>query len=241
MIGSGLAAGALGGAILGHVLTPTQTKVIEQAPSSSSSGSSSSGSNDSGGDRIIIINNGQPMNVSEFNGTTTVINPAGQATNAAATVATTNTPLAPMAGETDSNATSTDTSSSVAAASTPAPGGIICVPTRLNETDPNDPTKMVEVEKIACYPAPPPPPQAPPAGAQIDPTVSPAAGPEAGGGAASSLTSNQANMSPIPMATNEKLSDGQMPLKSSAQGNGMFGCGLLIVTALSGVSHWLLL
>ena len=42
----------------------------------------------------------------------------------------------------------------------PAPGGIICVPFRLNETDPNDASKMIEVEKIACYPAPPPPPPA---------------------------------------------------------------------------------
>lgn len=45
----------------------------------------------------------------------------------------------------------------------PAPGGVICVPVRVNETDPNDATKMIEVEKVACYPAPPPPP--PPAAA----------------------------------------------------------------------------
>uniref|UniRef100_A0A034W6Q7 Uncharacterized protein n=1 Tax=Bactrocera dorsalis TaxID=27457 RepID=A0A034W6Q7_BACDO len=37
----------------------------------------------------------------------------------------------------------------------PAPGGIICVPVRVPEPDPADNTKTIEVEKIACYPAPP--------------------------------------------------------------------------------------
>ncbi|XP_061398312.1 nascent polypeptide-associated complex subunit alpha, muscle-specific form-like [Musca vetustissima] len=163
--GSGLAAGAIGGAILGHVLTPTQTKVVEQAPAA--------GNAAGGGDRVIIINNtGQPINATDANGAT-VINAGGAAAPAAATgdaaaAAAPMAPLAPlapmaaademnnttlappMAGAGDANATTAEQPPA------PAPGGIICVPVRVNATDPNDASKMMEVEQIACYPAPPP-------------------------------------------------------------------------------------
>lgn len=117
-----------------------------------------------GQDRIIIINNGVPVEANA-NGTTVI--------NAAAPAAPL-TPMAPM------NATQTDAAAPPAqlapfspenaaqaqngttdGAAAPPPGGIICVPTKVNETDPADSTKMIEVEKIACYPAPPAPAAAP--------------------------------------------------------------------------------
>lgn len=62
------------------------------------------------------------------------------------TNANTNSPVSPDINASPSNAET----------ATPAPGGIICVPIRVAEPSPEDSTKMVEVEKIACYPAPPP-------------------------------------------------------------------------------------
>uniref|UniRef100_A0A1A9WZJ9 Mucin-like domain-containing protein n=1 Tax=Glossina brevipalpis TaxID=37001 RepID=A0A1A9WZJ9_9MUSC len=38
----------------------------------------------------------------------------------------------------------------------PPTGGIVCVPIKVPEPDPNDSSKTIEVEKIVCYPAPPP-------------------------------------------------------------------------------------
>ncbi|KAL9881051.1 uncharacterized protein ACN2A1_012281 [Glossina fuscipes fuscipes] len=154
--GTGLVAGALGGALLGHALTPTQTRV-EHAPAPSDG--------NAGGDRIIIINNGQPVNATDVNGAT-VVNAAGQP---AATVPQANAENpAPLAPEQNMTA---------APAEQPAPGGIICVPMRINETDPNDSTKMVEVEKIACYPAPPPQPQSAPVdGSVVNPAMPPVEG-----------------------------------------------------------------
>ncbi|KAI8116644.1 hypothetical protein FF38_04780 [Lucilia cuprina] len=179
--GSGLAAGAIGGAILGHVLTPTQTRVVEQAPAAAAAG----GSADGGHDRIIIINNGQVMNATTDANGVTVIN-TGETPAPGATVAAGETPapLAPMApvpaADVPQNATNPgETPAAVAPVPVPAAagadgspaapanpeqppaGGIICVPVRVNQTDPNDATKMVEVEQIACYPAPPPPPAEP--------------------------------------------------------------------------------
>lgn len=59
--------GAIGGAVLGHVLTPTHTQTVQHmAPVQGSS------SDDK--DRIIIINNGQPATVTESKDGTTIIN-----------------------------------------------------------------------------------------------------------------------------------------------------------------------
>jgi len=66
-------------------------------------------------------------------------------------VATTGLNAAPPA-----SGTPVDPNVPAAAGAPPAPGGIICVPVRVPEPDPKDPTKTIEVEKIACYPAPPP-------------------------------------------------------------------------------------
>uniref|UniRef100_A0A1A9WRD9 Uncharacterized protein n=1 Tax=Glossina brevipalpis TaxID=37001 RepID=A0A1A9WRD9_9MUSC len=168
--GTGLVAGALGGALLGHALTPTQTRVVEHAPASSDG--------NSGGDRIIIINNGQPVNATDVNGAT-VINTAGQPAAATPPVNPENpAPLAPMApvapGEPVSPpAPGLEQNMTAAPAEQPAPGGIICVPMRINETDPNDATKMIEVEKIACYPAPPPPLQTAPVDGNVTNPVMP--------------------------------------------------------------------
>ncbi|XP_030383153.1 ATP-dependent RNA helicase glh-4-like [Scaptodrosophila lebanonensis] len=67
-LGTGLIAGAIGGAVLGHVLTPTETKVVNQAPPAGDAGSA---------DKIIIINNNaQPGTVTtaEVAAGTTIIN-----------------------------------------------------------------------------------------------------------------------------------------------------------------------
>jgi len=49
----------LGGAILGHALTPTHTRVVES--SNSYSGGGGGGGTHGGDDKIIIINNGPPV------------------------------------------------------------------------------------------------------------------------------------------------------------------------------------
>ncbi|XP_068152653.1 uncharacterized protein [Drosophila tropicalis] len=154
--GTGLLGGVVGGAVLGHLLTPS-------GGSSSQAAAAPPAANGGGQDRIIIINNGVPVNASADG--TTVINapgvaaPAAVATaalpmNATKDVAAPPAQLAPFNPE---NATMPMANGTDAVAQPPPAGGIICVPTKMNETDPNDSTKMIEVEKIACYPAPPPP------------------------------------------------------------------------------------
>ncbi|XP_017067555.1 translation initiation factor IF-2 [Drosophila eugracilis] len=152
--GTGLLAGGLGGALLGHALTPSggssSSQPVAAAPAA-------------GQDRIIIINNGVPVNASDG---TTVINAAGVAAAPGAVPAAAmppsnvtqdaQQPAVPMAPMAPFNPEASNMTAPDAAAPPPA-GGIICVPTKVNETDPADSTKMVEVEKIACYPAPPPP------------------------------------------------------------------------------------
>lgn len=154
--GTGLLAGGLGGALLGHALTPSggssSSQPVAAAPAA-------------GQDRIIIINNGVPVNATDG---TTVINAGGVAAApgaaAAGAVPAMNAtqdaqpavPMAPMAPF-NPEASNMTAPNATDAGAPPPPGGIICVPTKVNETDPNDSTKMIEVEKIACYPAPPPP------------------------------------------------------------------------------------
>ncbi|KAH8286740.1 hypothetical protein KR018_004459, partial [Drosophila ironensis] len=155
--GTGLLAGGLGGALLGHALTPSGGSSSVPAAAAAPAG---------GQDRIIIINNGVPVNGTSADGTT-VINAAGVAAapggvpvpamNATqdAQAMPGAVPMAPFSPEA-SNMTAPN-ATDAGAPPPPPPGGIICVPTKVNETDPNDSSKMVEVEKIACYPAPPPP------------------------------------------------------------------------------------
>nr|XP_014091518.1 uncharacterized protein Rv2082 isoform X1 [Bactrocera oleae] len=184
--GSGLAAGAIGGAILGHVLTPTHTRV-ESAPAAPAG---QPGSDDG---KIIIINNGPPGSVTTTNaaGATVITTgvagengtqpmPAPAPAAAPADPAIPNVPLAPIgdnnAGQPTPAPGAAPAEAAAAAAPQPAPGepplgGIICVPVRVNDTDPADNSKMIEVEKIACYPAPPPPPSAPVAGAEMNGTA----------------------------------------------------------------------
>uniref|UniRef100_A0A1I8MYA4 Uncharacterized protein n=1 Tax=Musca domestica TaxID=7370 RepID=A0A1I8MYA4_MUSDO len=201
--GSGLAAGAIGGAILGHVLTPTQTKVVEQAPAA--------GNAAGGGDRVIIINNtGQPINATDANGAT-IINaggtpaPATSGDAAAAAAAAPMAPLAPLVPMTAGDMNNTTVAPMPAdmtnatnpeQAAPPAPGGIICVPVRVNATDPNDASKMMEVEQIACYPAPPPA-AAPAADGSMDPAAPPP--PPAEGSAP------LAPMQPVPAGGSQQL------------------------------------
>lgn len=140
-------AGGLGGALLGHALTPSGGSSSQPAAAPAAA---------AGQDRIIIINNGVPVNASDG---TTVINAAGApAAPMNATDAQSAPPMAPLAPMAPMAPLANGTD---AAQQPPAPGGIICVPTKINETDPTDSSKMIEVEKIACYPAPPPPAAAP--------------------------------------------------------------------------------
>ncbi|XP_060665773.1 LOW QUALITY PROTEIN: helicase SRCAP [Drosophila nasuta] len=159
---TGALAGAATGAVVTHLLSSSggsSSHPVAAAPPAPAAGQ----------DRIIIINNGVPVNASDG---TTVIN-AGAAPAAGVPVLPVNgtqmeamqpAQLAPFAPENAtmpmSNTTDPAAAGAVAPAS-PAPGSIICVPTKVNETDPTDSSKMVEVEKIACYPAPPPPAVAP--------------------------------------------------------------------------------
>ncbi|XP_030378317.1 formin-like protein 7 [Scaptodrosophila lebanonensis] len=145
--GTGLLAGGLGGALIGHALTPSG--------GSSSQAAAAAPAAAGGTDRIIIINNGVPVNATDG---TTVINAAGQPMNTTDVAAAPAplAPLAPMDGQSTMPANGTD-----AAAPPPPTGRIICVPTKVNETDPTDSSKMIEVEKVACYPEPPPPAAAP--------------------------------------------------------------------------------
>lgn len=181
-----MAAGAIGGAILGHVLTPTHTRV-ESAPAAPAG---QPGSDDG---KIIIINNGPPGSVTTTNaaGATVITTgvagengtqpmPAPAPAAAPADPAIPNVPLAPIgdnnAGQPTPAPGAVPAEAAAAAAPQPAPGepplgGIICVPVRVNDTDPADNSKMIEVEKIACYPAPPPPPSAPVAGAEMNGTA----------------------------------------------------------------------
>ncbi|EDW63039.1 uncharacterized protein [Drosophila virilis] len=147
--GTGLIAGGLGGALLGHALTPSGGSSQPAAAAPAAAG---------GQDRIIIINNGVPVNASDG---TTIINAAPvNGTQMAADAAPAQ--LAPFSPEGVNMTMANGTDASGAAAAAPAaPGNIICVPHKVNETDPADSSKMIEVEKIACYPAPPPPAAAP--------------------------------------------------------------------------------
>lgn len=117
-----------------------------------------------GQDRIIIINNGVPVNTTD--GTTVINAGAGAAPMAPMNVTQTDAAvppaqLAPFSPENTPTAMGNNTDGAQPTPPPPPPGGIICVPTKVNETDPTDSTKMIEVEKIACYPAPQPQPAAP--------------------------------------------------------------------------------
>ncbi|KAM8719155.1 hypothetical protein ACLKA7_011805 [Drosophila subpalustris] len=155
--GTGLLAGGLGGAVLGSVLTSSLGGSSSHPMAAAPAAAAPAG----GQDRIIIINNGVPVNTTDG---TTVINAAGAPlspmnatqTDAAASPAQ----LAPFSPENTANAMTNNTDAA-GAPPPPPPGGIICVPTKVNETDPADSTKMIEVEKIACYPAPQQQPAAP--------------------------------------------------------------------------------
>lgn len=137
--------------MLGHVLTPSNTKVIEQPPAAAAGG----------GDRVIIINNGQPINATD--GVTVINNGQQQPAEDAAKMGMP-VPLAPIVNNTEpANNPPVQPIPPAGVASgeqsaPPPPGGIICVPVFANETDPNDSSKMIQVEKIACYNAPPLPP-----------------------------------------------------------------------------------
>ncbi|XP_049310757.1 uncharacterized protein LOC125778203 isoform X2 [Bactrocera dorsalis] len=181
-IGAGLAVGVIGG-VIGHELTKTHTRV----ESATAAPARQPGSAEN---KIIIINNGRPCSVTTTNAAgATVITTGVVGENAkqpmpapapTAAPAIPNVPLAPIG---DNNATkptpapraalaeSAPAAAPQAAPEQPRPGGLICVPVRVNDTDPADSTKMIEVEKIVCYPAPPPPPPAPVAGAQMNRTA----------------------------------------------------------------------
>ncbi|XP_022229887.2 uncharacterized protein LOC111079158 [Drosophila obscura] len=102
------------------------------------------------GRQIIIINNGQPEGAAPNE--TTISEEAGAAI----------APENPLTEEDDesSSAASSEESSGVEGAGTgtgtglPPPGTIICFPITLNETDPEQPDSMREVERVVCFPTP---------------------------------------------------------------------------------------
>lgn len=194
-LGTGLIAGAIGGALLTHALTPSHNREVVHTSSGVSNPAPDS-------DRIIIINNGPPGSVTTNGAGATVID-SNQGGGMAAAPAAVNpapapyqpqdpaTPLAPFQpGSTQAvnNQPANDAGLPIAAAAAapvavaagaamtdpnnanttnpvpagPAPGSIACYPIMVNQTDPNDPTKVTLVEQIACYevPANPPPPPA---------------------------------------------------------------------------------
>lgn len=230
LLGTGLIAGALGGAVLGHVLTPTHTQTVQQAvPVAASSGDDK--------DRIIIINNGQPATVTESKDGTTIINtnPAAPAQPGVAAPQQPAAPGAPVAQPADigmaplapmmplapvPNMNGTEGAAPLApfapgtpnleSAPQPAaqeqgppPGGIICVPVMVNVTSPTDPTNITQVEQIACYPAPPP--EQPP---MVNGTVP--------------QSTDMQNQSPPPNMNidQEKVSTASLPENSKLQKNG---------------------
>lgn len=213
-------AGALGGAVLGHVLTPTHTQTVQQ-------GVPVAGAPSDDKDRIIIINNGQPATVTESKDGTTIIT-TNQAQPGMAPVAQPGVapvaqpspdigmaPLAPMAPVPSMNGPEGSAPLAPFAAGTPntqsqpppadqAPpaGGIICVPVLVNVTSPTDPNNVTQVEQIACYPAPPPEPQ-PMANGTVPLT-----------GDLQNQSSPPSNMEP------EKVSTASLPENSKLQKNG---------------------
>ncbi|XP_034666791.1 uncharacterized protein LOC117900506 [Drosophila subobscura] len=95
------------------------------------------------GRQIIIINNGQPEGAALNE--TTISEEAGAAI----------APENPLTEEDESSsAASSEESSDVEGTALPPPGTIICFPITLNETDPEQPEMMREVERVVCFPAP---------------------------------------------------------------------------------------
>lgn len=256
-LGTGLIAGALGGAILGHALTPTHTRVVDHSYSGGGGGEGYGGGNSGGGDdKIIIINNGPPGSVTTTSAGsgTTVINTGNQAAPVApapapaapaygsqfpeppspgsaplaplppAPAAPGAAPLAPLAplppapiepasvasvnSAPPAPGTPADPNAPVPPAppapgapadpnAPPAPGGLICVPIKTQQPDPKDPTKTIEVDQIACYPAPPPEPA-------VNGTQEAVAAPVAAGGSV--------QMVPAEATTPINIPEGSVPL-----------------------------
>ncbi|XP_017152793.1 uncharacterized protein LOC108162523 [Drosophila miranda] len=95
------------------------------------------------GRQIIIINNGQPEEAALNE--TTISEEAGAAV----------APENPLTEEEESSsATSSEESADVEGTALPTPGAIVCFPITLNETDPEQPDLMREVERVVCFPAP---------------------------------------------------------------------------------------
>lgn len=117
------------------------------------------------GRQIIIVNNGQPEGVAqnetsisqEVSAVASPKNPltdenedgeeAGEESGAEAEAAESEGESSPISSE-----------ESLESGTTPPPsrpsGGIICFPIMLNETDPESPDRVREVERIVCFPAP---------------------------------------------------------------------------------------
>ncbi|XP_073822225.1 uncharacterized protein [Musca autumnalis] len=95
--------------------------------------------------KVIIINNGQDT-AATANITTSTSSPDSTST----IVPTSSTPYALAYTSSTENVPAT-------VSTTPPPNGIICVPIKMKEKNSND--ELVEVDRIVCYPAPPPPAQ----------------------------------------------------------------------------------
>lgn len=107
--------------------------------------------------------NPNPQASSDSSGKVIIINNSGSdaAANATSSTSTSSTPYSTSTTETYSSspyalAQSSTTSQAPIPADNPAPpNGIICIPLKVNET--NASGDVIQVERIVCYPAPPPP------------------------------------------------------------------------------------
>ncbi|XP_037905504.1 vegetative cell wall protein gp1-like isoform X3 [Hermetia illucens] len=234
--GSGLLAGALGGAVLGHVLTP----------------SGNSGSSDS--EKVVIINNPPAQAAPAAPAAAAPAAPAAAAPAAAAPVDPaaapaaapapaapgvpavvppvlpgSTAPIAPVAPVADAagNETSTPTPlapfpSEMNNTNTPPPVyGLMCVPVMVNVTDPANPANITMVEQIACYNVTQPAAPAPPA-------------PQPGAPVQVDQTQPQPNVAPAPVNAppppTQKTSEATIS-ESAKLNNGAFG-----ITATSGAT-----
>ncbi|XP_054086944.1 uncharacterized protein LOC128921930 [Zeugodacus cucurbitae] len=174
---TGSVTGAIGEAILERVLRPIHTRVVSAQPAAAKP----SGSNDG---KIIIINNGPPGSVTTTNANRGTVITTGVVGENVTKPMPGQLPAVAPAGPAVSNVPLAPVGKNIAAQPTPAPGAAPAEdaaaaapqpapeqPVRINETDPNDNTKMVEVEKTAGYLAPQPPPPASAAGAEMNGTA----------------------------------------------------------------------
>ncbi|XP_061394437.1 uncharacterized protein LOC133329991 [Musca vetustissima] len=100
--------------------------------------------------KVIIINNGQDVAAASAPATTTSSSTSSNSPDSTTEIPTSSSPYALAY-------TSSTENIAAAISTTPPPNGIICVPIKMKEKNSNG--DLIEVDRIVCYPAPPPPAQ----------------------------------------------------------------------------------